>query len=115
MHELSIAMSILDGVEEEMQRHAGRCVEAVHVRIGPLSGVVKESLASAYELAREATPFAASYLVFEDAPVTVLCAYCQAERLVQSLDRFCCAECATPATNIVHGRELEITALELRE
>ena len=34
MHELSIAMSILDVVEEEMQQHQGAQVEAIHVRVG---------------------------------------------------------------------------------
>jgi hydrogenase nickel incorporation protein HypA/HybF len=113
MHELSIALSILDGIEEEMQRHEGRTVEAVHVRIGPLSGVVKEALTSAYELARENTPFAASQLVFEDMPIVVLCKKCGGERPAASMQHLCCAECDTPATEIVRGRELELAALEL--
>jgi hydrogenase nickel incorporation protein HypA/HybF len=113
MHELSIAMSILDGVEEEMQHHAGERVEAVHVRIGPLSGVVKESLVSAYELAREETPFASSYLVFEDAPIAVFCPKCRAERPVDAMQHFRCAECGTPVSEILRGRELELVALEL--
>jgi hydrogenase nickel incorporation protein HypA/HybF len=113
MHELSIAMSILDGVEEEMQHHAGARVEAVHVRIGPLSGVVKESLVSAYELAREQTPFASSYLIFEDVPIVVFCPKCRTERPVNSIQHFRCAECDTPVSEILCGRELELAALEL--
>ena len=74
MHELSIALSILEGVEEEMQRHADARLVAVHLRIGPLSGVVKEALMSAYELACEQTPFASSHLVFEETPIVVFCA-----------------------------------------
>ncbi len=115
MHELSIAMSILDVVEEEMQTRGEAHVEAIHIRLGPLSGVVKESLLSAYELAREATPFATARLVFEDVPVIVFCATCHAERPVQSIQHFCCAECDTPASQIVRGRELELAALELEE
>lgn len=115
MHELSIAMSILDVVEEEMQNHVGAHVEAIHIRLGPLSGVVKESLLSAYELAREQTPYPDLRLVFEEVPIVVFCSNCQAERPVRSIQHFCCAECDTPATQILRGRELEIAALELQE
>ena len=57
MHELSIALSILDLAAEEAERHGGR-VAAVHLRLGPLAGVVKDALVSAYDLAREGTPLA---------------------------------------------------------
>ena len=115
MHELSIAMSILDVVEEEMQSHAGANLQAIYIRLGPLSGVVKESLLSAYELAREQTPFAGARLVFEDVPIAVFCPRCQAERTVESPQRLCCSECATPVSEILRGRELELAALELEE
>jgi hydrogenase nickel incorporation protein HypA/HybF len=65
MHELSIAMSILDSLEEETNQRGYDRVEAVHVRIGELSGVVPEALQSAYEMAAEQTPFAQSRLVIE--------------------------------------------------
>ena len=113
MHELSIAMSILEGVEEEMRHHAGARLEAVHIRIGPLSGVVKECLRSAYALASEETVFASSHLVFEDVPIVVFCSKCRSERPVRSLQNFCCSECDTPASDVRRGRELELAALEL--
>lgn len=68
MHELSIAMSILEGVEEEVIRQGYGAVEAVHVRIGTLSGIVPEALVSAFEIAREQTPFAACSLAIETSP-----------------------------------------------
>ena len=55
MHELSIALSIVDMAAEEAERQGGRVV-AVHLKLGPLSGVVKAALLSAYELAREGSP-----------------------------------------------------------
>jgi hydrogenase nickel incorporation protein HypA/HybF len=115
MHELSIAMSILDVAEEELERHQGARVEAIHIRLGALSGVVKESLEAAYELACEQTQFASTRLVFEDVPIVVYCSKCQGERSVHSQQRLCCAECDTPATEILRGRELQLAALELEE
>ena len=44
MHELSIAMSIVDMAQEEAERHGGVQVQAVHLKLGRLAGVVKEAL-----------------------------------------------------------------------
>ncbi len=113
MHELSIALNILDHTAEEAKRRGGIRVEAVHLRLGPLAGVVKEALLSAYDLARERSPQAQTRLVIEDVPVIVYCERCQAEMPLASLQEFCCPECKTPTANVVRGRELEIVALEI--
>ena len=115
MHELSIAMSILDVVEEEAQRRGNVRVEAIHLKLGPLAGVVKEALLSAFELAAEQTDLAKCSLVIEDVPISIQCPQCNAERPVRSLQAMYCANCGTPGFEIVHGRELQITALELAE
>jgi hydrogenase nickel incorporation protein HypA/HybF len=44
MHELSIAMSIVEMAQEEAQLRGNAKIKAVHMRLGLLSGVVKESL-----------------------------------------------------------------------
>ena len=72
MHELSIAMSILDLAEEEALKHDGARVSAIHVKIGEMSGVVAQALTNAYELAREQTPFEQCRLVIEQTPGTEL-------------------------------------------
>ena len=115
MHELSIAVGILDMVEEEMRKHVGAQLDAVILRLGPLSGVVNEALVSAYELARAQTPFADSRLVLEEVPIVIRCRKCEAERPVHSVQDLRCAECDTPASEVLHGRELELAALELIE
>jgi hydrogenase nickel incorporation protein HypA/HybF len=112
MHELSIALSLLDLVEEEAARRGCR-VAAIHLRLGPLSGVVREALASAYELAREGTPMAETELVVEEVPVVVSCPSCAAERTPASPIELCCPDCGTPTPEILSGRELEVVALEI--
>jgi len=47
VHELSIALSIIEGAEEELLRQGGGRLRAVHLKLGPLSGVVREALARA--------------------------------------------------------------------
>jgi hydrogenase nickel incorporation protein HypA/HybF len=113
MHELSIAMSILESLQQEVSLRGCGPVEAVHIRVGGLSGVVPLALASAYQMAAGETPFAGSRLVIEQVPIVIYCDRCARERQVESPEWFCCPECHTPSAEIVSGRELEISALEL--
>ena len=115
MHELSIALSIVEGVEETMASHAGARVAAVHIRLGPLSGVVAEALVSAYELAASGTDCEGSRLQIEDVPIRVFCAECKGEQPAISLQRMACAVCGNPSGDVRRGSELEVFALELME
>jgi hydrogenase nickel incorporation protein HypA/HybF len=97
---------------EEAGRHGGR-VAAVHLKLGPLSGVVKEALISAYDLAREGTPLGQADLIIEEIPVVVYCPACAAERTPAALPELSCPECGGPTPEVVRGRELEVVALEI--
>jgi len=114
MHELSIAMSIVELAEEEAQRRDVQ-LEAVHLKLGALSGVAKEALLSCYELACETTSLQGSRLIIEEVPVVIFCPSCRAERPLCSIQLFCCPECDTPCSELVHGKELEVVALEIKE
>ncbi len=65
MHELSIALSIVEGVTEEAAQHGGGPVRAVHLRLGRLSGVVAEALLFSYSVACEGTVLEGSELHIE--------------------------------------------------
>lgn len=112
MHELSIALGIVDVAAEAAGRHGGGRVVAVHLRVGPLAGVVPAALRSAFELARENSPLAAAELVVEEVPVAAYCPACAVERPVPFPD-LRCPTCGTPTPEVVRGRELEVVALEI--
>ena len=112
MHVLSIAMSILDMAGEESTRRSA-AITTIHVKIGALSGVAKEALLSAYDLARAGTALDAVQLVIDEVPVLIYCPRCQAPRGVHSIQQLTCTECDTPSAEILQGRELLVTALEL--
>ena len=115
MHELSIAVSIVDMAQEEAERRGAMQIRAIHLRLGQLSGVVKQALLSSYEVACESTPLEGSQLLIEEIPVEVFCPKCEQPRLVDSIQWFCCPECGTPTPTVLHGKELEVVALELAE
>lgn len=114
MHELSIAMGIVDAALEESQSR-GVQVKAVHLRLGVLSGVVKDALLFSYEVACHDTFLAGSQLIIEEVPVVVFCARCEERRMLTSMQSFCCPVCGGPAGDVVQGREIEVFALELED
>src|SRR5262245_2840978 len=114
MHELSIAMSMVEMATEEAARQGEVQVTALHLKLGQLSGVVKEALLFSWEVACEDTPLAGSQLVIEEVPVVIYCSNCQQERVLDSIQKFFCFVCNTPATEIRQGKELEVIALEIQ-
>lgn len=114
MHELSIAMGIVEAAAEEAQKR-GVKVSAVHLRLGALSGVVKDALLFSYEMACQDTPLAGSQLIVEDVPVAVFCPQCNERRVLESMQAFACPVCGAPTMNILQGKELEVYALEVQE
>ena len=115
MHELSIAVSIVEMAQEESARRGGVQVQAVHLRLGLLSGVAKEALLSCFAMASEATALEGAQLLIEEIPVEVFCPLCGVARPVHSIQWFCCSECGTPTSDVVRGKELEVVALEITE
>jgi hydrogenase nickel incorporation protein HypA/HybF len=114
MHELSIAMGIVEAALEESQRR-GVQVSAVHLRLGGLSGVVKDALLFSYEIACQDTALVGSRLIVEDVPVAVFCPRCQEKRVLESVQLFACPECGAPTRDVLQGKELEVFALEVEE
>jgi hydrogenase nickel incorporation protein HypA/HybF len=107
-------MSIVETAQEEAERRSVK-VTAVHLRLGALSGVVKDALLFSYEMACQDTPLEGSRLIVEEVPVVVFCPTCRARRTLPTVQCFECPECRTPTGDIVQGKELEVFALEVEE
>ena len=115
MHELSIALSLIEMATEEVERRGDVRVTALHLKLGPLSGVVKDALLFSYEVACNGTPLEGSQLVIEDVPVLIYCWQCQSEQRLDTIQRFCCPLCGTLSSDVVKGRDLEFVAMEIEE
>jgi len=98
---------------EEAARQGADRVTALHLKLGPLSGVVKDALMFSYEIASQGTRLENSRLVIEEVPVIVYCPNCAVERVIESIQRFCCPVCGTLTPKVVQGNELLVVALEL--
>jgi hydrogenase nickel incorporation protein HypA/HybF len=114
MHELSIALSMVEMAMNEAARRGGVQVYAIHLKLGQLSGVVKDALVFSYDVACQGTSLEGSQLVIEEIPVVVHCPKCNVETALASVQRFCCSACGSPTPDVIRGKELEVVALEIQ-
>lgn len=113
MHELSIALSIVDIATEAVEKNGGGNVEALYLKLGQLSGVVKDALLFSWEMACAGTPIEGARLIIEEVPAVFHCPSCDEERVLDSISHFACAVCNEPAPMIFGGKELQLTAMEI--
>lgn len=113
MHELSIATALVEQAERTSRAYGGAAVTAVRVRVGELSGVVPDALRFSFDVARAGTAAERAPLVVEEVPARARCEPCGDVFAVGTPPMLWCPRCDTPAAELVGGRELEITAVEL--
>jgi hydrogenase nickel incorporation protein HypA/HybF len=113
MHEVSIALSLVEGVSEQASARGIERVVAVHVRIGVMAGVVKDALLFAWDLAAEGTIAEGSRLVVETVPLVVWCPRCSCEREISGGFALQCPVCNTLAPEIRQGREMALVGVEV--
>jgi hydrogenase nickel incorporation protein HypA/HybF len=111
MHELSIAQSIADIVIEQMKVHGLAKVEAIHLRVGALRGVVLESLNFGFGFVIQGTPLEGSVLRAEEIPLRGRCLACGQEF---SMDVWLaeCPSCREVQIEIISGKELDVVGIE---
>lgn len=115
MHELSIALDLIDAVSAKMATLGPVQVTAVRLRLGPLSGVVREALLFSFDTAIVGTPLESARLQIEDVPVSVWCVSCEAERNLSDLAGRRCPACQSPTPQVIRGTELELIGLEIQD
>lgn len=111
MHEMSIAQSILDIVQQEMERHGATRVSVIRLVVGEFTAVVPESLTFCFEIITKDTPLEGVKVELEQIPLTGRCRACGREFPIVEY-RFICPDCASDQVEAVSGKELFIKEIE---
>ncbi len=112
MHELSIAMALVEQVEAVVRERKAAGVAKVSVTVGALSGVDSEALREAFPLAAEGSVVAGADLVIEGVEAAVRCRGC-GKRSRPEPPFICCGECGSGEVDLEAGRELYIHAIDI--
>lgn len=112
MHELALAHSLIELVDDYATQQGSRQVRRIHVRLGQLSAMTR-ALYFCFGSASRGTRCEGALLDIEEVPLTVRCNNCKAVKIPSGRYNFRCPDCGLPTPDIVTGREMQLTAIEL--
>lgn len=112
MHEISIAMSIIEIAESNARKQGASSIQLVKLRLGEFTTIVPEALEFAFEIARQHTMAAHATLAIEIVPMMVQCLSCG---IVPNPVRdiiLSCPKCGLPL-EIIDGEEMQLEYIEV--
>lgn len=114
MHELSIAMGMIDELTRIARQNNARKVITVKLKIGKMSGIVIDSLRFAFDAAKLEYPLLNSTEIFiEEVPLIYECNNCKNNFKTDDIYFPSCADCKSYNLKILSGEELHIENLEV--
>jgi len=114
MHELSIAQSIVDIVQQHLPPADGVHVTRVRLTLGAMAGVVADSLEFCFGAITQGTQLEGAVLEIEHTPLTARCAECGREGEIEPT-LFACPSCGSNRLTILTGREMQVRDIEVDE
>jgi hydrogenase nickel incorporation protein HypA/HybF len=112
MHELAVCQALMEQIENIALEEQAAQVMAIHLGIGPLSGVEPRLLEQAFSIASAGSIAANAELVITSTPIQVSCQQCG--QLTEALpNRLVCGSCGDWRTSLISGDELELMHVEL--
>jgi hydrogenase nickel incorporation protein HypA/HybF len=115
MHELSVALRIVQALDEELAGEPDDLIiSTVSLQVGTLTGLVPEALEFSWDMATEGSLLQGSKLDIQIVEATGFCPQCQYEKSLTNLQSMRCPVCREPITQITGGNEMEILTVEVQ-
>ncbi|MEU9111517.1 hydrogenase maturation nickel metallochaperone HypA [Streptomyces sp. NPDC048483] len=115
MHEMSIALAVVDQVESAARPAGATAVESVRLQVGELAGVVPDALAFSFALACTGTVLEGAELVTEPVPARARCRPCADTWPTGMPPHLNCPTCGGADTELLSGRELQIVSVSWQD
>lgn len=110
MHELSIATSVIEFVEEFAQKNKVKNINKIELLVGKLSGVICESLEFAMDIAIKNTLLEQAEIIIIEVDGKSTCNACKTEFI--NNDWYTpCPECNAMDFEITAGKELRVESI----
>ena len=114
MHELSIALGIVELAEKEARKAGGKEIEIIELEIGKLSGVEMEALDFAWPVATKDTMLANAIKKVNNPSGRARCMECNFEFDIENLYDSC-PKCNSYFKDIYQGKELRIKSIVIKD
>ena len=114
MHELSVAQSIVEIIQQHVPQSDWEHVRAVRLKIGSAAGIVPESLEFSFQAITAESVFNHAMLEIESIPFRIHCNTCNTTA-ENEFGFALCSTCGSTDTKILSGSEMYITEIEIAE
>ncbi|MFD9209283.1 hydrogenase maturation nickel metallochaperone HypA [Streptomyces sioyaensis] len=111
MHEMSIALAVVDQVASAARPDGAGTVHSVRLQVGELAGVVPDALAFSFSLACAGTVLEGAELVTEPVVARARCGSCADAWPVGMPPQLSCPGCGGASAELLSGRELQIVSV----
>ena len=112
MHELALARSLIEMVDDYALAHGASRVARIHVRLGVQSALTR-ALYVSFRAASRGTRSEGATLDIEEVPLTVYCRVCDGVKTPSGPYNFRCSECGHATPEVVTGREMQLVSIVL--
>ncbi len=112
MHEMSIALNIIDIVSEEALRAEARSINSIEIEIGSISGVEISALELALEAAVKGSSLERTQIKIIPIQATARCTECNSTYTLTTLYEPC-PTCSSLKFHVVRGKELQIKSINV--
>lgn len=113
MHEVSIALSLLDLITAQCKKEGYHSVGSVRLRIGRASGILPEALLFAFDAIKSDTAARDAVLVVDTVSLGGICSECSSPFEVDEAYVLECPKCGSGSFRINKGYELDIVEMEV--
>jgi hydrogenase nickel incorporation protein HypA/HybF len=112
MHELSITQGIIDIVLQHAERGGAKRVNAIHLVIGELTGLVDDSIQFYFDMLSPDTIASGAKLVIQRIPARLRCRKCGCEFELADM-QWVCPQCSAVGGEPLAGQEFLVESIEV--
>ncbi|OGW33361.1 MAG: hydrogenase maturation nickel metallochaperone HypA [Nitrospirae bacterium GWC2_42_7] len=113
MHEVSIALDLLNIATEQCRKSGYSKIEAINLKIGRASGIMPDALIFSFDAIKKDSLADTALLNIEEVPVSGECSDCSSKFTVDEEYILSCPVCNSNSFNIISGREMDIIDMEV--
>ncbi len=114
MHEVSIALGMVDELTRIANENNAKQITAVNLRIGRSSGIVIDSLKFAFDAIKLEYPLlSTAEILIEEVPIRYECNECNKRFETDNIHFPSCPDCGSYSMKLLSGEEMDIANMEL--
>jgi len=114
MHELSLAMSVREIVEDAAEKNGSKKVNEVNIIVGEFSSVSSDALEFAMEVVKKGSFFENAKINIKSAKTILTCSQCNGETVMEDYI-FKCSTCGSGSVRIISGDRMYVESIDIEQ